>query len=354
MTNFSFNHNIEHSIKATQHRFQRTKMGSYEGHALPGSMFIFIGLWWLFHVALENAANLKEQGKTRRNFSNTRSWRRFPCRRLRKIPLEPLLKLIGGLIGIVAELSGIRFQLVGENSEFQKPNKFAHSTMYGFFAFSGLVEILNRYNITQFSREAEYVVFSSAFWVEGTLFAFHLHGRDMFDVRIHTLLCIVIYLAALVILLEACLPRFRRELFMARTIFVLTQGTWFLEIGYTIYGSNKWFEGAKKDLTEEELMLDTEVITVSIMWHLLGWSMLVLFCCIATNCLYKCDKLPLCCSSYGDDEESASSLNGRVLTAELDHALSDEQEILLKRDLAENNNASFGTPSNNIDEEASF
>ena len=329
-------------------------MGSYEGHALPGSMFIVIGLWWLFHVALENAANLTEQGKKRRNLSNTRSWRRFPCTRLRKIPFEPLLKFIGGLIGIVAELSRIHFQLVDKNNKFQSPNKFAHSTMYGFFAFSGFVEILNLYNVTQFSREAEYVLFASAFWVEGALFAFHLHGRDMFDVRIHTLLYIVIYLAALVILLEACLPKFRRELFMARTILVLTQGTWFLEIAYTIYGSNKWFEFTEKDLTEEELMLDTEVMTVSIMWHLLGWSMLVLFCCISTNCLYKWDKLPVCCSSYGNAEESASSSNGRVLTAELNHALSDEEEILLKQDSAENNNPSFGNLSNNIDEEASF
>ena len=329
-------------------------MGSFEGHTLPGSMFIAIGLWWLFHAVLEIAASLKEQGKKRRNLSNTRSWRRLPGRRSRKIPLEPLLKLIGGMIGIVAELSRIHFQLVDENNEFQSPNKFAHSTMYGFFAFSGLVEILNFYNITQFSREAEYVLFAFAFWVEGTLFAFHLHGRDMFDVRIHTLLYIVIYLAGLVILLEACLPKFRRELFMARTVLVLTQGTWFLEIAYTIYSSNKWFEDAEKDLTEEELMLDTEVITVSIMWHLLGWSMLVLFCSIATNCLYKCDWLPVCCSSYGNTEESASSLNERVLAAELNHALSDEEETLLKRDLAENNNPSFGTLSNNIDEEASF
>ena len=257
-------------------------------------------------------------------------------------------------MGIVAEIGPIHFQLVDKNNKFQCANNFAHSTMYGFFAFSGLIEILNLYNVTQFSREAEYVLLATAFGVEGTLFAFHLHGRNMFDVRIHTLLYIVVYLAALVIFLEACLAKFRRELFMARTVLVLTQGSWFLEIAYTIYGAKKWFEDADIDLTAKELMLDTEVITVSIMWHLLWWSMLLLFCCIATNCLYKRDKLPNCCSSHGDVGNDSSFFNGTILKADVDHSLSDEEEILLKRDAAENSNPSSKMLSNNIDEEAPF
>ena len=325
-------------------------MGSFNGHALPGSLFIVGGLWWMFHAIMEYAASLKEQGKNRGEPSNTRSWRRFPSKRLRNIPFEPLLKLFGALVGIIAELRAVHFQLVDKNNEFVKPDKFAHSSMYGFFAFSGLIEILNLYKVTQFSREAEYAILALAFGVEGTLFAFHLHGRDMFDVRIHTLLYIVIYLAALVILLEACLPKFRRELFMARTVLVLTQGTWFWEIAYTMYGSNKWFGDAEKDLTEEQLMLDTEVITISIMWHLLCWSGVVLFLCIVTNCLYKCDKLPVCCLSHGNAEKSSSVLNRKFLA---ENEIPDEEEILLKRD-SENNNPSSEMLSNNIDEEASF
>ena len=327
-------------------------MGSFYGHVLPASFFIAFGFWWLFHVILEYAASIKEQpGKNRRESSNQRSWRRLPCKRLRKIPFEPLLKLLGALVGIIAELSVIHFQLVDKNNEFVRPNRFAHSTMYAFFGFSGLIEILNLYKVTQFSEEAEYISLALAFGVEGTLFAFHLHGRNIFDVRIHTLLYIVIYLAALVILLEACLAKFRRELFIARTVLVLTQGTWFWEIAYTIYGKNNWFVDR---LTEKELMLDTEIMTVSIMWHLLGWSTLVLLCCIATSCFYKRDRLRVCCSSYGNAEKSSSFLNGKFLSAENDFSPSDEEEILLKRDSGENNNPSFEMLSNNIDEEASF
>lgn len=254
----------------------------------------------------------------------------------------------------MAELSPISFQLVDESNRFTMPNRFAHSTMYGFFALSGLFELLNLYKVTHFTREAEYVVLAIAFAVEGTLFSFHLHGRDMFDVRIHTLLYIVIYLVAVVILLEACTPaRFRRELFMARSVLVLTQGTWFWEIAYTLYGPKKWFSNAKKDLTEKELMLDTELITVCIMWHLLFWTGVLLFCCVVVNFLHKRERLPVCCMSYGNVEKSPTSqLNEKHFAPE--NYISDEEEILLKRDAGKNKNESSKLLINEIDEEASF
>ena len=312
-------------------------MGSFIGHVLPGTLFVIIGLWWTFHVIQEYAIKLKVKGKNRRKQVNasSRSWRHCPSKRLRKIPLEPFFKIFGALVGIIGELLPVGFHLVNEDNEFQKPNKFAHSTMYGFFAFSGLIETLNFYKVTQFSIEAEFTVLALAFGVEGTLFAFHLHGRDMFDVRIHTLLYIIIYMTALLTLLEACLPKFRRELFIARSVLTLTQGTWFWEIAFTIYGPHKWFGNAERDLTEQQLMLDTEVITIGIMWHLLWWLGVLLFCCIATNCLYKCDKLPVCCLRSGEEEKSIGLLNGDSVMPELND-VSDEEEILLKRDTVDN------------------
>ena len=321
-------------------------MGSFEGHALPGGLFIAFGLWWLLNVVLDYAKCLKNQRNTRGHSSSTGSWRRFPTRRLRNAPLEPGVKVVGAFAGIVAELFAIHFRLIDENNEFVKPDKFGHSTMYAFFGFSGLIEIFNHYGITQFSKEAEYIILGLAFAVEGTLFAFHLHGRDMFDVRIHTLLYIIIYSAALVVLLEACLPRFRRELFMARTVLVLTQGTWFWEIAYTIYGANKWFENANRDLTEKQLMLDTEVMTISIMWHLLGWLTLLLFCCVSTNCLYKYERIPSCCFDNGYTERGLGLLNEKLLK-ESEMELSDEEEILIKSDSEKSMNLTSGSLNNN-------
>ncbi|XP_028392862.1 transmembrane protein 45B-like [Dendronephthya gigantea] len=308
-------------------------MGSYAGHALPGSIFIVIGLWWLFHVVLDYAAGFKEKRKNRMDDSDIviGSWRRLPWKRFRSIPFEPGFKLLGCLAGIIAEVGTLRFQLVNAKDEFTRPNRFSHATMYAFFAFSGLVEIFNVYKVVKFSKEAEYTLLALAFAVEGTLFAFHLHGRDIFDVRIHTLLYIIIYLAALVVLLEACLPRFRRELFVARTVLVLTQGTWFWEIAYTKFGANKWFGNATRDLTEKQLASDTEVVTTAVMWHLFGWLSIVMFFCSIANCLYKYDRLPQCCFVNGDDGESLGSLR-EDLFDENEQSRFDEEEILLTQD----------------------
>ena len=310
-------------------------MGSYLGHALPGSIFIVIGSWWLFHVVLDYTADLREQKKTGIINSNIPfgSWRRAPSKRLRNIPFEPVLKLLGALVGIIGEVGNIHFQLVNEKNEFTRPNRFSHATMYAFFAFSGLIEILNVYGVVRFSKEAEYTSLALAFAVEGILFAFHLHGRDMFDVRIHTLLYIIIYTTALVVLLEACLPRFRRELFVARTVLVLTQGTWFWEIAYTKFGANKWFENGARNLTEKQLVSDTEVVTIAVMWHLFGWLSIVLFSCIVTNCLYKYNRLPQCCFIEGNAGESRSFRRNELLREnENEMSRFEEEAILLTQD----------------------
>lgn len=310
-------------------------MGSFNGHAIPGSFFLLVGFWYLTHVILEYLANLRHQ----RRRQLQRSWRSLPTRRLNNVPIEPWLKLIAGFIGICIEASRTHGRLVDErNNEIEKWNKggkLAHTSMYGFFAFSGLVELLNLYKFTHFSRELEYSVLAAAFVGEGMLFYFHLHGRDMFDVRIHTLLYMVIFLTALVILLEACIPRFQRELFIGRTVLLLTQGTWFWEIAFTLYGPVRWFRDAAVDLTEEELMIDTQVVTLNICWHILGWCVLVLICCLVTSCLHKRGKLTGCCLVNNDNIESNKSL---LNSLDQNSEANVEEQGLLTDDLGTNNN----------------
>ena len=226
------------------------------------------------------------------------------------------------------------WSLVDEHNQFQSPNKFGHAAMYGFFAFSGLVELLNFYKLTHLSREVEYTVLAAAFCSEGMLFYFHLHGRDMFDVRIHTILFMVIFMTAIAIMLEACLPKHQRELFMARTVLCLTQGTWFWEIAFTIYGPHRWIGDAAK-MREKEVMLDTAVVTVNICWHVLGWSGAMLICFIITSCLHKRGLLSSCCLSNTSNARDNSLANARF-DDEIKEL--DEEIGLLKNDYKCNNN----------------
>lgn len=277
----------------------------------------------------EYAASLKQPRVTQPQ----RSWRAVTTRSSRYHPFEPWFKLISGFIGINAELYHAHWSLVDKSNEFHKANKFAHASMYGFFAFSGLIELLNFHKLTHFSRQLEYIMLAAAFGIEGMLFFFHLHGRDMFDVRIHTILYTVIFMTALVVIMEACLPKYRRELFMARTVLTLTQGTWFLEIAFTIYGPNRWIVDK---MSEKQLMLATEVVTVNVCWHILSWCGFLLICCIITSCLHKRRKLSACCLT-GSAVESDQSLLVQRLGGEGEKL--DEEKGLLSDEQRYNNNS---------------
>ena len=221
--------------------------------------------------------------------------------------------------------------MVDEHNQFQSPNKFGHAAMYGFFAFSGLVEVLNFYKLTHLSREAEYTVLAAAFGSEGMLFYFHLHGRDMFDVRIHTILFLVIFMTAIVILLEACLPKHQLELFMARTVLCLTQGTWFWEIAFTIYGPHRWIARDAETMPEKEVMLDTAVVTVNICWHVLGWSGVMLVCFIITSCLHKRGQLSSSClsntSNVGNNSDEIKELDEEIGLLKNDYKCNNGNEM---------------------------
>lgn len=258
-----------------------------------------------------------------------RSWKRVPTRGLRKLPCEPLFKIFTGLIGICGELTdGVHWSLVDKNNEFQSPNKFSHASMYGFFALSGLVEVLNFYKLTYFSQELEFITLAVAFGIEGMLFFFHLQGRNMFDVRIHTILFVIIFITAFVILMEACLPKHRRELFMARTVLCLTQGTWFWEIAFTIYGPTSWIRDV--ETSGKQMMIATEVVTVNVCWHILSWCVVLIICCTITSRLHKRAKLSACCLDESRTECDEGLLNERFCNK---GGKLDEEKGLLAKDL---------------------
>ena len=82
-------------------------MGSFIGHALPGSFFLVAGLWWFVHVILE----YKDRLKLSISSEPQRSWKSVPATRcLRKMPLEPLAKIIAAAVGICAELWRVRLE----------------------------------------------------------------------------------------------------------------------------------------------------------------------------------------------------------------------------------------------------
>ena len=172
------------------------------------------------------------------------------------------------MCGIVGELAPANHRrLLGENGEFviDNLNDYGHVTMYAFFAFSGVVDLVMWYKLLPLPAGSNYLALSLAFLVEGMLFYFHLNGRSELDIRMHTILYVIIFISAGVLLVAAA---WKSSLLPSIVLAFLTslQGSWFIQIGISLHGANVW-----KD-TPANVM----VVPILLGWHAMFWLVLYL------------------------------------------------------------------------------
>ncbi|XP_069053451.1 transmembrane protein 45A [Lepisosteus oculatus] len=228
-------------------------MGNFKGHALPGSFFLIAGLWWTVKSSLWHT--------TRRNKSAVPLASRAVQRRLEVI--EAAVILAFALIGMLAEQfvsDGPQLRLydyVGQHWE--RLMNWQHATMYLFFGLAGAVS-LTVHTTGAAPLAFDRLLLGIAFFTEGFLFLYHLHGRDMLDVHVHQLLLYAIFGGALTTFLEV-FQRGNILLELLRASLSLLQGSWFWQIGFVLYppsGLAEW------DLKDHNNMM---FITMCYCWH---------------------------------------------------------------------------------------
>jgi hypothetical protein len=144
--------------------------------------------------------------------------------------------------------------------------------MFAFFSFSGLLESLQFYNVLSLPKGAEHLVLSFAFFIEGLLFYFHLDGRPVLDKHLHILLYFVIFATSFVLILEAWMKT-SFLLLVVRVYLTMLQGTWFLQIAHSLYGTNPWKDTAP----------NREFVTIAFAWHALALLFLWLACFVLVS-----------------------------------------------------------------------
>ena len=249
-------------------------MGTFGGHALPGSFFILFAVWWTINIFRCYYQSLLKNGSPYRNSAT------FPCLclcgRLAGWELEGFLKIFFALVGFLGEV------ITGtSNGKFVHLGNGQHATMFFFFGMTGVIDLLLHHKVPlpQFTN---YISMALALIVECVLFKFHLHGRADLDVLLHTLLLYVIYANIISLLIEI---KFRKSVIsgLARTFFVFVQGTWFWQVGFILYnpipGASPW------DLDSHEHMMIASMIFA---WHLGGVFIIMLFIGGVIGCLYRC------------------------------------------------------------------
>lgn len=228
-------------------------MGSFLGHALPGSFFIFFAFWWMVNIYWRyfNARRRNGQFTSSAIFSCP-----CCCGKLKHWPTEAYLKLVAVIIGCTVEICAALF---GDDNGYE--NNAQHATMFFMFGISAVVDILLHYK-APIPPDSDYVAMAIAVASEGLLFKFHLHGRKDLDVLAHTLLVYALIANTASFLIEM---KYRHNIMAAftRPYFTLLQGTWFWQAGWILYPPFPWsFQWDQED--HGQMMVATTIF----IWHL--------------------------------------------------------------------------------------
>lgn len=229
-------------------------MGTFTGHALPGSFFIGYSLWWTVQMFHRYYTCLQKNS----TFTSTPTFScSCLCGRLKTLPIEAAVKIVLAAIGITGEIyTGYNFQL----EKFTTPGNAQHATMFFFFGMSGVLDILS-YCKAPLPKDLDYVILLLSLGVECLLFHFHLHDRTVLDTQLHTLLIYTIVFNIFALILEM---KFRHNVVAAlsRAYFFFLQGTWFWHIGFILYNPDPNAEPWKPDDHVEFMM-----VTMYFTWH---------------------------------------------------------------------------------------
>ena len=104
-------------------------------------------------------------------------------------------------------------------------------------------------------------MFSLAFWIEGFLFFFHLHGRDELNVRLHVILYILVFVSAFVFFIAAISDQFFHFVAFLKCYLVSLQGSWFFQAGFVLFGPNPYKNSPS----------NVESLGVAFAFHALFW-----------------------------------------------------------------------------------
>lgn len=293
-------------------------MGSFAGHAIPGAFFIVYGsLWCLnflwYHLKTKSALKASGEGRRKREKASSSSFFEFKRDHdlskkswiplvFTRIPVEPLIKIIAPMLGVIVEaffdyrtkngrkhLVMTVYSVRDSDGGLNDIGKLHHLTMYSSFMLSGIMDLLTL--CIRLPRQTSMLFLALSFLVECALFYLHTSSHNELSVEIHTLLTCSIF---------ACVIFSLLRIFNASNVVInlglgssiLLQGTWFVQAGYFLYGGFLDKPNSKlkpSELNHRYVMFVAACFT----WHLLFialWNMVMwiaLSACLQVRVLHR-------------------------------------------------------------------
>ncbi|VDN98965.1 unnamed protein product [Rodentolepis nana] len=212
-------------------------MGTFAGHALPGSFFLLFGIWGIFfqlrkyyrHKKYELGFSNRREPVYKNQMTTPIRCCQVGCCGWKEVPLDSYLKAICCAIGITGEIyTGF------DDGVFKFIGNLQHATMFAMFMLCGIFEVLDFYKIFRFPNCTNYLFSFLAVVTELVLFAFHLHGRTPTDIYVHTIL---IYALIILLVVGVCEAIFPHSILpgLVRNLLIIVQGSWFWQVGAILY-----------------------------------------------------------------------------------------------------------------------
>jgi len=208
-------------------------MASFGGHALPGFLFFFFGIYQAIRISLRNFKKTSNKSST-----PSSCCRSTACN---MTLVEGFLKIFCVTIGMLIELfypGSPVGKLYDNDGQFYKPMNWQHSTMYLFFGMYGVADVASVLGQGIVPEGIERFFGGIALYVEGLLFFFHLNGRSIIDTRVHTLVVMTAWPGAFVFFLQLFMLNRRGLLTLLELIqstLFIAQGFWFLQVAHMLY-----------------------------------------------------------------------------------------------------------------------
>ncbi|VVA93278.1 unnamed protein product [Arabis nemorensis] len=205
-------------------------MGSFKGHALPGTLFFVVGVWHIWSSVIRFISNP--------NSFRVRVWHPVPGFNDKLKYLELYVVTIGSFIDLCIEFlysTHLRFFVNGVLNP-SHMNDFEHSGMLLMFFILGFIALLSeKTRLLPLPQEALCLIAATAFTAECLLFFFHSTSHKGLEGYYHLLLVFLIGLCVISSIAGAICPT-SFPVDLCNGIAMTLQGLWFYQTAFTLYG----------------------------------------------------------------------------------------------------------------------
>ncbi|XP_059440713.1 uncharacterized protein LOC132173279 [Corylus avellana] len=205
-------------------------MGSFKGHALPGTLFLLVGVWHIWSSVVRYVSNPKT--------FRVRVWNPVPGFDGKLKYFELYLIAIGAFIDMCIELlysTHLKFFVNGVLNP-SHMNDFEHSGMLLMFFIFGLVALLSeKTRFLPLPEGSLCLIAATAFCAEHLLFYFHSTSHKGLEGYYHLLLVLLIGLCIVSSVTGTLLPT-SFPVDLCNGIAITLQGLWFYQTAFTLYG----------------------------------------------------------------------------------------------------------------------